>query len=49
MTSGRGNPINDRVQSTEVEPRLYVWEPRPNPATVVIILPARRKDFTFSR
>ena len=44
MTSGRGHQINDRVQSTEVEPRLYVWVPRPNPATVVITLPVRRKN-----
>ena len=49
MTSGRGHPIHDRVQSTEVEPRLYVWDPRPNPATVVITLPVRRKDLMFSR
>ena len=34
MTSERGHPINDRVQSTEVEPRVYVWDPRLNPATV---------------
>ena len=47
MTSGRGHPINDRVQITEVEPRLHVfWDPHPNPATVVITLPVRRM---FSR
>ena len=49
MTSGRGHPINDRVHSNEVELRLYVWDPRPNPATIVIALPVRRKDVMFSR
>ena len=49
MTSGRGHPINDRVQSTEVEPRVYVWDPHPNPTVVVIILPAQRKGFKSSR
>ena len=46
MTSGRGHPIN---QSTEVESRVYVWDPRPNPATVVIIQPAQRKGFKSSK
>ena len=43
MTYGRGHPINDRVQCTEVDPLIYVWDPRPNPAAVVTILPAQRK------
>ena len=49
MTSGRGHPINDRVKSTEVEPRVYVWDPCPNTAIVVIILPAQRKGFMSNR
>ena len=42
MTYGLGHPINDRVQCTEVDPPIYVWESRPNPAIVVILLPAQR-------
>ena len=49
MTYGLGHPINDRVQCTEVDPPIYVWESRPNPAIVVILLPAQRKAHTSGR
>ena len=43
MTYGLGHPINDRVQCTEVDPPIYVWDSRPNPAIVVTILPTKGK------
>ena len=47
VTYGLGHPIND--QCTEVDPPIYVREPHPNPAIVVIVLPAQRKAYTSGR
>ena len=43
MTYGLGHPSNDRVQCTEVDPPIYVWDSRPNPAIVVTKLPTQGK------
>ena len=49
VTCCSGHPINDRVRSQEVDPPICVWESRPNPAIVVILLPAQRKAYTSGR
>ena len=44
VTCCSGHPINDRVRCEETVPPVYVWDSRPNPEIVVILLPTQRKD-----
>ena len=38
---------NNTEHRTEVDPPIYVWESCPNPAIVVILLPAQGKTHTL--
>ena len=40
VTCCLGHPINESEVRIEAEPPVYVWDSRPNPAIVVILLPA---------